>query len=485
EVNPAFCELTGYSRDELLAMGPADLAAADQQPADVATQFDEFVQAGIESGTFLLQHKDGRVVETEYRTVSNIQPGVHLSVLRDVTTRNRMLRALALAENEFRELAEKAADIVAKLHVDTDGLMQIDYINPAASTILGYPREHFYHDPDLLLTLFHGRSEDLEDALDLLPTPAEPTRLATVRLQRADGRLAWLEVHSTLVDPTTTPVTVQLVARDVTARSEMMEALEQALTDQLEAAEQLRTLNAMTDSFLQNVSHELRTPLTSILGFAQLLANPRYGLSPEDTQDFHRRILTNAQRLQRLLDDLLDVNRFTRGHLEPTRMSTDLTVLIESTVDALQLGDHPVELDLEPITMSLDAPWVERIVTNLLRNVVQHTGPETHIWIRTRATDEGAELTIDDDGPGIPDADRQRIIEPFQQGPAASSSAQPGTGVGLSLVSSFAQAHGGTLTISERPTGGARFTVTLANANTNNDATSAGPVPRPSVTVNG
>ncbi|MEX2486311.1 MAG: PAS domain S-box protein, partial [Nitriliruptoraceae bacterium] len=178
EVNPAVSELTGYTRDELLRMQPADLATPDQQPADVATQFDDFMRAGSKSGAFALRHKDGRVVETEYRTVSNIQPGVHLSVLRDVTTRNRMLRALALAENEFRELAEKAADIVAKLHVDTDGLMQIDYINPAASTILGYPREHFYHDPDLLLTLFHGRSEDLEDALDLLPTPAEPTRLA-------------------------------------------------------------------------------------------------------------------------------------------------------------------------------------------------------------------------------------------------------------------------------------------------------------------
>ena len=458
EVNPAVCELTGYSRDELLGMRPADLAAPDQQPDDVVNQFDDFVQEGTESGPFTLLHKDGHAIETEYRAVSNIQPGVHLSVLRDVTARYRMLRALTLAEGEFRELAEKAADIVTKLRVDRDGQMRVDYVNPAATTILGYRREQLYDEPGLLLDLLHERSDD---APHLLPTPDQPTRLATVQVQGADGRLVWLEIHSTLTDPSTAPVTIQLVARDVTARSEMTRSLEQTLADQLEAAEQLRTLNAMKDTFLQSVSHELRTPLTSILGFAQLLADPRYGLSPRDTQEFHRRILDNAQRLKRLLDDLLDVDRLTRGHREPNRQSTDLTELIERTVHAVELGDHPVELDLEPITMDLDAPWIERLVINLLRNVVGHTPPATRIWIGTRTTADGVELTVDDDGPGIPEADRQRLIEPFQQGADAASSPRPGTGVGLSLVNTFAQAHGGDLTITDSPGGGTRMVISL------------------------
>ncbi len=411
-VNPAFCELTGYSRDELLGMTAVDLAAPDRQPADVTRQFDEFVHAGTESGTFTLRHSDGHVVETEYRAVSNIQPGVHLSVLRDVTAHNRMLRALTVAEAEFRGLADNAADIVAKLRVDPGGRVQVEYVNPAATTVLGHPAERFYDDPDLLLSLFQGRSDDVDDALDLLPTKAEPSRLATVQVQRADGRLVWLEVHSTLTDPDTNPVTIQLVARDVTARSEMAQALEQALDDQLEAAEQLRRLNAMKDTFLQSVSHELRTPLTSILGFAQLLADPRNGLSPKDTQTFHTRILSNAERLQRLLDDLLDIDRFTRGNIEPNRRPTDVADLVEGMVDDLELGDHAVELDLEPITMDLDAPWVERIVANLLRNVVRHTPPDTGIWIRTRASADGIELIVDDDGPGIPEGDRQRITLP-------------------------------------------------------------------------
>lgn len=475
ELNPAFCALTGYSRDELLGMGPADLAAPDQQPAAVADRFEEFVHAGAESGTLTLRHKDGRVLETEYRAVANIQPGVHLSVLRDVTERNLMVRALTAAESEFRELADNAADIVAKLRIDGDGRMQVAYVNPAATTILGYPQEDLYGNPDLLLELFPRHSDDLDDAVELLPTPAEPTRLVTIQVQRADGRQVWLEIHSALTDPATAPVTVQLVARDVTARSEMMQALEQALEDQLEAAEQLRALDAMKDTFLQNISHELRTPLTAILGFSRLLADPRRGLSPGDTRAFHTRILSNAQRLQRLLDDLLDIDRFTRGHLEPDRQPTDLTALIERVLDEVELGDHAVELDLEPITMDLDAPWIERLVANLLRNIVRHTPPDTRMWVRTRATTEGVELVVDDDGPGIPEADRQRVIEPFQQGTETASSAQPGTGVGLSLVHRFAQLHGGELTITDSPAAGSRMTVTLAHARPDVQATATGP----------
>jgi len=476
EVNPAVCQLTGYSRNELLGMRPDDLAAPDQQPADVAIQFESFLQAGTESGTFSLLHKDGDVVETEFRAVSNIQPGMHLSVLRDVTARYAMLRALTLAEAEFRDLAESAADIVTRLRIDTDGRMQVDYVNPAATTILGYTHQQLHDDPDLLNSLFHQRSDDLDDALDdLLPTPSEPIRLATVQVQRADGRLVWLEIHSTLTDPSTTPVTIQLVARDVTARSEMTQALEQALRDELEAADQLRGLNALKDAFLQSVSHELRTPLTSIMGFAALLADPRHGLSPADTRDFHRRILTNAQRLHRLLDDLGDIDQFTRGLVEPNRLPTDLTELIERKVNDIELGNHAVELDLEPITMDLDASWVERIVANLLRNVVRHTPPDTSVWIRTRATTEGVELTVDDDGPGLGETDWERLIQPFHQGTEAASSPQPGTGVGLSLVNVFAQAHGGELVITASPTGGARITVTLAHATPDHSETPAGP----------
>ena len=466
EVNPAGCELTGYSREELLGMAVADLAAPDQPPVDAVTQFDDFVPAGAESGAFSLRHKDGRVVETEYRAVANIQPGVHLSIVRDVTSRYTLLRALTLAEAEFRELAEHAADVVAKLRVGDDGRMQVDYVNPAATSILGYPREQLYNDAELLLRLFHQRDDDLDDALELRPTPAEPITLATVQVQHTDGHLVWLEIHTRLTDPSTAPVTIQLVARDATARLEMAQALEKALDDQLEAAEQLRTLNAMKDTFLQSVSHELRTPLSTILGFAQVLADPDRGLSPENTQEFHQRILSNAQRLQRLLDDLLDVDRFSRGRFEPDRLPTDLPGLIETVVDDIELGEHPIEFDLEPVTMELDTSLIERVVANLLRNIVRHTPPDTRIWVRTQPTAAGVELTVDDDGPGIAEADRQRLVEPFQQGPTTTFSTQPGTGVGLALVNTFAQAHGGGLTITDSPAGGTRMSVTLAHTTT-------------------
>ena len=465
-VNPAVCSLTGYSRGELLGMRAADLATADQEPAGAATQFDQFSQAGTRSGTFALRHRDGHVVETEYRAVSNIQPGVHLSILRDVTARNTMLRGLNVADASFRALADDAVDIVINVRVEPDGRMRVDYVNPAVTAVLGYPQERLYDDHDLLLDLFHQRGSDIDDTPSLIPTPARPTRLATVQVQRADGQLLWLEIHSTLTDPSTAPVTIQLVARDVTARFEMTQALEQALEDQLVAAERLRTLDAMKHTFLQNVSHELRTPLTSILGFAHLLAEPDHGLAPADTRQFHGRILDNAQRLQRLLDDLLDADRFARGQVEPQRTPTDVRALIEGVVCEVELADRVLELDLEPISFDLDAPWVERIVANLLHNIARHTPAGTRVWLRARATPAGLELAVDDDGPGIPEADRQRVLEPFEQGDGASSLARPGTGVGLTLVNAVAGLHGGELAITDSPAGGTRVVVTLSHADT-------------------
>jgi signal transduction histidine kinase len=164
------------------------------------------------------------------------------------------------------------------------------------------------------------------------------------------------------------------------------------------------------------------------------------------------------------LDDLLDVDRFARGNITAVRVPTDLTVLVEAAIEEEDLGDHAVELDLAPVMMDLDAPWVERVVANLLRNVARHTPPRTRIWVRTRATADGVELTVDDDGPGIPEADRQCVVEPFQQGDNAGSAAQPGTGVGLSLVNAVGQMHAGNLLITDSRAGGTWVTVTLTHA---------------------
>jgi signal transduction histidine kinase len=216
----------------------------------------------------------------------------------------------------------------------------------------------------------------------------------------------------------------------------------------------------MKNTFLAAVSHELRSPLTSILGLAITLER-----SPElvetDRADLLQRLADNARKLDRLLKDLLDIDRLNRGIVGPQQRDTDLAALATGTLGSLEvLADRRVEVVVEPVSISVDAPKVERIVENLLMNAVRHTAPDRRIWLMVEAVEGGALIAVEDDGPGVPIEMRDEIFEPFRQGPTTSPHA-PGTGIGLSLVSRFAELHGGRAWVEDRVGGGASFRVFL------------------------
>jgi signal transduction histidine kinase len=119
-----------------------------------------------------------------------------------------------------------------------------------------------------------------------------------------------------------------------------------------------------------------------------------------------------------------------------------------------------VIIDAENIMLAIDQPKVERIVENLLANTVRHTPPGTNVWVRLLRETGGVILAVEDDGPGIPPDMREAVFEAFRQGESPSRHS-PGAGVGLSLVSAFAELHGGRAWVEDRSGGGASFRVFL------------------------
>jgi signal transduction histidine kinase len=144
--------------------------------------------------------------------------------------------------------------------------------------------------------------------------------------------------------------------------------------------------------------------------------------------------------------------------LEPRLERTDLGELVRRVVEDLG-GDAIVEV--QPLTVAVDAAKVERIVENLVYNAYKHTPPGSSVWVRLEAEDDGAVLVVEDEGPGIPPELRESIFDPFRRGPDTGA---PGTGIGLSLVARFAELHGGRAWVEERPGGGASFRVFLPSA---------------------
>ena len=235
----------------------------------------------------------------------------------------------------------------------------------------------------------------------------------------------------------------------------------EAFRREREAAQRLRALDDMKNTFLEAVSHDLRTPLTSILGSALTLQTSGLDIPREDALDLLRRIASNARKLERLLTDLLDVDRLQRGIVTPQRHPVDVGELVRRSVEEVDVPTaRRVEVDAPSLLVDVDAAKVERIVENLLSNAIRHTPSQSRIWVRLEERPDGVLITVEDDGPGVPEDLREAIFEPFRQAPGPAHHA-PGVGIGLSLVARFAELHGGRAWVEPREGGGSSFRVLL------------------------
>jgi signal transduction histidine kinase len=268
--------------------------------------------------------------------------------------------------------------------------------------------------------------------------------------------VVWVRDQAVTVrDDEGAPLYYQGVLFDVTDTKRAQEELQRAL-------EELQRADDMKNTFLTAVSHDLRTPLATILGNAITLEHgDELALSEDERRSMLRSLAAKARRLTELITDLLDMDRLARGALEPRFAPEELSQIVERIAHEADTGDRRVEIDARPTVIVLDRSMVERIVENLLVNAAKHTNADATIWVRVRPTDDGAEIVVEDDGPGVPEALRETLFQPFERGPSANPHS-PGVGLGLSLVARFAELHGGRAWVETRVGGGAAFHVRLA-----------------------
>lgn len=226
-------------------------------------------------------------------------------------------------------------------------------------------------------------------------------------------------------------------------------------------ADQLRASDEIRVAFLRATSHELRTPLAAVRGFAETLREHDGALTPEQRLRFLDIVLANTDRLDRLVRDLLDVDRLSSGLGRAIPQRCRFDEVVASVVEAVEHPDHPVVLDLDEVWASLDVPKIERVVENLVANALRHTAAGRRVLVGLHDADGGVLLTVEDEGEGIEPAYLDRIFEPFVQGSDQQQAAAPGAGLGLTLVREITRLHGGHVAAANRPEGGARFEVWL------------------------
>jgi signal transduction histidine kinase len=263
---------------------------------------------------------------------------------------------------------------------------------------------------------------------------------------REDARAERLAMHS---------FNLELLSRDLLDANVRLE----------ERAQQVHEANMAKSRFLANVSHELRTPLTAIRGYVEALAEG--DTSPEENRRFLDIITRHTERMERLVKDLLRLARLDAGQEAVDPVSCDARSLIASVVtelsSTLDQRDQRVEIMIAPEseTLRADPTKLHDVLRNLIANAITYSPEHTTIRVETARSGASFELSVADQGPGIPDEDLSRVFERFYRVDKSRARDPGGTGLGLAIVKHLVELHNGTVIAENRPEGGTRVVVTL------------------------
>lgn len=240
-------------------------------------------------------------------------------------------------------------------------------------------------------------------------------------------------------------------------------ALERAqLAEHAKAAVLRARTEEMRSSLLSAVSHDLRTPLAAITGAATTLRDLSGQLSPPQRDELVETVCDEAERLERLVGNLLDMTRLDSGALQVKREWVPLEELVGSALARMEapLAGRRIRVDLPadlPLT-AVDPVLIEQVLVNLLENAAKYTPPTSPLDLSAHVADGALAVDVADRGPGLPPGAEAQVFQKFVRGAHAGI---PGVGLGLSIARGIVEAHGGTLVALPRDGGGARFRFTL------------------------
>ena len=228
---------------------------------------------------------------------------------------------------------------------------------------------------------------------------------------------------------------------------------------------ELKAISQMKDEFISVVSHELRTPLTSIYGALKLLVtSPQSGLDEEDREMLNIAV-TNTERLIRLVNDVLDLERIESGKIKMNKQPCDAADLVHQAIEVMLPMAHAQEITLVaepcPIAINADRDHIHQTLTNLLSNAIKFSPSHSSVWLTVDDRESEILFKVSDRGRGIPPDKLERIFERFQQVNASDSRDKGGTGLGLAICYKIIEEHGGRIWAESQLNKGSTFCFTI------------------------
>jgi PAS domain S-box-containing protein len=450
DVNPFLIELLGYSKESFLHKKIWELGFMK----DIVANQDHFAelqqQEYIRYDDRPLRTVDGRKIDVEF--VSNVYVAQGQRVIqcniRDITQRKR-------AEDKVRTLSRLIEQAPLSV-VITDLTGAIEYANPRFCLVTGYTlAEVIGQNPRVL------KSGETPPAVyrDMWATLTRGEVWSGELLNRKKNGESYLEnaVIAPVVDETGRTTQYVALKDDITAQKHHAVQATALL-------QQEHDISAMKTRLIGVISHDFRTPMTAVMASAEMLHHHLDELAPAKREELFERIQHSLQRLTVMLSDVLTLNNLDTEHPEVRIQSIDLLNFLRDTIEEIQLGDHSAHRFemLAPAGLAAfvtDSKLLHHIISNLLSNAVRYSPPGTLITVSVQPDAGQVVISVEDQGIGIPEPDRERIFKLFERG--SNVGTIKGTGLGLNIVERMTGLLGGTVTLASPATGGSCFTLTL------------------------
>jgi PAS domain S-box-containing protein len=461
DVNEAFLNLSGYSREEILGMSISDVEAKENAE-DTAKHLQWIKENGFDYFETLHRRKDGRVIEIQASAnYADIDGGRYFGFLHNITKRKQNEAAIRQSEEQFRRAVERAP-IPIIIQAEDGEVLQV---NHAWTELTGYPLQDVTSF-DAWLNMAYGEGADnVRDRMRDLFTDSKNILSTEFPICTRDGKIRYWNFSASMLGTLQDKRRFAIgMAMDITQlkqlqgkleqHAEKLEELVRIRTERLKATERLAAIGETAGM----VGHDIRNPLQSIIGELYLIKDELGNLPDSDAKESLKESVAvideQTAYINKIVTDLQDYARPAAPRIE----DVDLDKAIQTTISNM---DIPENIEFSYYVpegfpkLKADASFLKRILTNLISNAVQAMPRGGKLIITTSAEDEKALISVEDSGKGIPEEYRDQMFKPLF------TTKSKGQGFGLAVCKKLTEAMNGTISFDSQAGKGTRFTIQL------------------------
>jgi PAS domain S-box-containing protein len=412
------------------------------------------MSGGVVTGVIEMLAAEPRQIENDLVTMLSTAGGEIGHFIR----RSETAQALRRSETDHRAIFERSPIGIARISSEGELLEA----NPALLLMTEHDfqtmRSHAW--PDLLRAYDQAASRSRFAPLLAGITDGQSVQ---VRAGTGGGKWLWLQLTATSIpDSSGRPEHVLVMVEDVTVVREAQDKLGEALESQRSANVTLEKLDRTKTEFLSIVSHEFRTALTGIQGFSELIRDG--GLEPDEVRAYGGYIFNDADRVNRLIGDMLDLDRMESGRMTIRTADVDINEVLSDAI--ARSGSSPsveFKADLDPRLPIVvgDRDRLVQVVSNLVNNAVKYSPDGGTVTLSSRSEGGFALVSVTDTGVGIPPDEIGHVFERFRRVRSGAAQSIPGTGLGLTIVKQIVEMHGGKIWVESAVGHGSAFHFTL------------------------